>query len=279
MASHQPAVEVSAFARSGSRAGSSSTGRLERGIPDTRCDAFTLIELLVVIGIIGILVSIGLPALRGFGQASTVQAANRQMLDDLWLARAVAIKDRTTVYMVFVPPTVATLSVNSVQPRQRLLLSNLYRGQFTSYALLAARTVGDQPGQGHFRYLTRWKTLPEGMLIWTNKFQMLSPLALLSIPNPADRPFAYAVPPLLSGLPFPATNGTNFALPYIAFNSQGQLTSMRDEVIPLARGSVFFSPVNNAADVVETPRGNHTNNLIAINWLTGRATAIQPQFQ
>lgn len=65
---------------------------------------FTLIEMLVVVGIIGILAAISLPAMKGIGQANLTAAANRQLLDDLSYARLRAISDRTTVYMVFVPP-------------------------------------------------------------------------------------------------------------------------------------------------------------------------------
>src|SRR5436190_7672394 len=66
--------------------------------------AFTLIELLVVMAIIGLLAAIGLPALKGFGKGTGLAGAQRQLLDDLALARLRAISGRTTVYMVFVPP-------------------------------------------------------------------------------------------------------------------------------------------------------------------------------
>ncbi|MHB8522665.1 MAG: prepilin-type N-terminal cleavage/methylation domain-containing protein [Limisphaerales bacterium] len=233
--------------------------------------AFSLIELLVVIAIIGVLATIGLPALRGFGQSNIVTAANRQMIDDLWLARALAIKDRTTVYMVFIPPTLGAQvqRLGALSYKQRVLVTNLLHGQYTTYALLAARTVGDQPGRERRHYLTRWKALPEGMFIATNKFRAID----LSPTDLTNRPFAYG------NFPFPTTTaGTNVPLPYIAFNSLGQLVSVGDQVIiPLARGSIFYQ--NDIADVLERPRGNHTNNLIAINWLTGRATGIKPEIK
>src|SRR5437667_12911594 len=71
-----------------------------------RWAAFTLIELLVVMAIIGLLATIGLPALKGFGKGTGMAGAQRQLLQDLGLARLSAINGRTTVYMVFAPTNV-----------------------------------------------------------------------------------------------------------------------------------------------------------------------------
>src|SRR4051812_45868760 len=65
--------------------------------------AFTLIELLVVISIIGILAAILAPAVSHLLKGDNTLAATRQMLDDCARARQMAISQRTTVYMVFVP--------------------------------------------------------------------------------------------------------------------------------------------------------------------------------
>src|SRR3954467_9329294 len=65
--------------------------------------AFTLFELLVVIGIIVLLATLGVGALRGFNAVNVVQAGNRQLMDDISMARNYALNQRTTVYMVFVP--------------------------------------------------------------------------------------------------------------------------------------------------------------------------------
>ena len=78
--------------------------------------AFTLIEMLMVIVIIGLLTTIGLPAIKGMTKSNVMIAANRQLLDDLAYARQRAIADHTTVFMVFVPSTVYQLGPNDFDP-------------------------------------------------------------------------------------------------------------------------------------------------------------------
>src|SRR5438874_4719182 len=135
-----------------------------------RAAAFTLVELLVVIAIIGLLATIGLPALKGFGKGTGMAGAQRQLLQDLGLARLSAINGRTTVYMVFVPTNIVKLNWPSFPRKTQMQLTNLVSGQYTTYALLTKRTLGDQPGRENPRYITDWRSLPQGILIATNKF-------------------------------------------------------------------------------------------------------------
>ena len=252
-----------------------------------RAAAFTLVELLVVIAIIGLLATIGLPALKGFGKGTGMAGAQRQLLQDLGLARLSAINGRTTVYMVFVPTNILDrlrqgppTSANTMRQ-----LTNLLSGQYTAYALLTKRSAGDQPGQESPRYISEWRWLPPGILIPPVKFDQT---ALNNDPSLASYPGVYKTAFLTNALPFPSGKTLPWwPLPYVAFNSKGQLVSGRDELIPLAEGSIFFGRNNQGMalappDVVIKPPNNYTNHFIRVNWLTGRASvdeSTRPKFR
>src|SRR5437667_7571247 len=112
-----------------------------------RSAAFTLIELLVVMAIIAVLATIGLPVLKGFGKGTGMAGAQRQLLQDLRLARLSAINGRTAVYMVFVPTDILQVFAKTNNPKVLRQLTNLVSGQYTAYTLVTKRSVCDQPGQ------------------------------------------------------------------------------------------------------------------------------------
>ena len=245
--------------------------------------AFSLVELMVVLGIIGLLAALGFPMVKSLHQGSAMAAASRQLLDDISLARMRAINNRTTVYMVFAPTNPAVqlkTMLNSKTNDARALkqLTNLISGQFSAYALVAARTVGDQPGRPTPRYLTEWRNLPEGVFISPFKYAFL-PAADWSRLSATNRPFLY------KQLPFPTATSPTFLLHYVAFGASGQLerplasAGGPDEVIPLTRGSIMFAKdalgrnTFEAPDFREVPPGNGTNmfNRVHVYWQTGRA--------
>jgi prepilin-type N-terminal cleavage/methylation domain-containing protein len=84
-----------------------------------RVPAFTLIELLVVIAIIGMLAVLGMPALKGFGKANAILAADRQLLDDLATARQRAIAEHTEVYVLFASKGLRIISIGIRHSRRR----------------------------------------------------------------------------------------------------------------------------------------------------------------
>ncbi|HZQ47489.1 MAG TPA: prepilin-type N-terminal cleavage/methylation domain-containing protein [Verrucomicrobiae bacterium] len=255
--------------------------------------AFTILELLVVITIIGILAAIGLPAIRGMTKSNALVAADRQLLDDLGYARLRAIADHTTVFVVFVPTNIA--DVNAFPPPSPTnivannVLSNLLSRQYTTYALISLRSVGDQPGTHTPHYLTDWRTLPNGVYIATNKFGPLANVAAANLAPPFFGTSQLDQPNTQVQFPFPTDNSTAqnstrpgkavYCLPYIAFNYQGQLCFRTNRVngqdlpvlagggryeqyFPLARGSIFYTRDANGnlttdpPDVQENPPGN-----------------------
>jgi prepilin-type N-terminal cleavage/methylation domain-containing protein len=252
--------------------------------------AFSLIELLVVMAIIGVLAAIGLPALRGLSGSNDIAAANRQLLDDLSYARFKAINERTTVYVVFMSHDILSGTWNNKQKAEVAKLANL---QYTSYALFAKRSLGDQPGQGSPRYITEWRTLPEGVFIFTNKFDIqaaAAPDASRALMPLAKRPFSYV------DIPFPTATDKPVKLPVLAFDYQGRLVAFdtqnrvrqaEDFVLPIVKGSIIYPQESrdpskrntlDPAEVIETPKNNYTNNpVIRVDWLTGRARSVRPE--
>jgi prepilin-type N-terminal cleavage/methylation domain-containing protein len=244
--------------------------------------AFTLLELLIVIAIMGILASIGLPALRGLGQSNRIAAVNRQLLDDMAYARMRALNDRSEVYVVFVPPTnIFHHFTGQTDPAVRQQLTNLVSGQYRSYAVISMRTVGDQPGQSTPRYLTGWKSLPEGMLFAPHQFDPRP--AVQNLVNEYQRSLPRKYFPFPNSRTFPNSNNEQLWLPYIGFNSQGQLLGQRDEAVGISRGSIFY-PKNNSGqyvatgpDLVLTPPRGQDAQYVRINWVTGRAQSELPE--
>jgi prepilin-type N-terminal cleavage/methylation domain-containing protein len=246
---------------------------------------FTLIELMVVLLIIGIMAAISLPALKGIGQSNTMASATRQLLDDLALARHKAITGRTTAFVVFIPRLSPGNDPN-MSPADQALRQELVAGAFTTYALYVNRVPGDQPGQGTRRYLTKWRSLPEGTFIppWQLREATDPPAPLPTDVLRRDE------------FPFPsATSAVDFDLPYIAFNHNGRLVRddgsfEPDKFIFVTKGSVLpeYDEKGNAigVDVRESPVDNWindkwTNNFhrIHIDAVTGRAKLERPEIQ
>jgi prepilin-type N-terminal cleavage/methylation domain-containing protein len=270
--------------------------------------AFTLLELMMVVAIVGFVAVLTLPHVRGYGQANAMATATRQLLDDVALARQRAMVNRSTVYMVFVPPqfwqyTVyenggATTYSNGVAANRQE--TNLLTHQYRAYALISLGSVGDQPGQHYPRYITDWRFLPDGVFVAPFEFSLASntppftniyttnTLSGIIVSNPVYGWSTATVPfPSLSPSTNPPT-AANMSLPCIAFSPQGGLaTQYTNQYIVLARGSILYATDTNGAPlfaapiITETPANNDINNpnLIQIDWMTARATLVQNQLQ
>lgn len=235
----------------------------------------------MVIAILGILAALAVPIVKDFNRSNAVVSATRQLMDDVAAARQRAIANRSEVYMVFLPPDASTLLRNAgaLTPSDRRLLTNLLSTPYSAYALFCLRQVGDQPGRPTARYLTDWKTLPDGTFIATNKFSTDYRIRVNGV-----------LPFQTNSFPFPSVDGPRRPMPYIGFDYQGGLLAARDngsEIIPLARGTVY--PARNASGqlidgpprALETPPGNSItlSNHIRIDGLTGRARNEHQQVQ
>ena len=265
--------------------------------------AFTLIEMLVVIAILGIMAGLTVPVLKNFAKSDATLGASRQLLDGVARARQLAISQRTTVYMVFMPTNFWVISgsfpnpwFNNLTVAQQTAVTNLADKQLTGYTFVSLRSVGDQPGQGRKNYLAPWQTLPDGTFIAWAKFTNSLAGPPYTITDSIDPGKSYNIYGFATNaIPFPTATNISLIFPSVAFNYLGQLTvdgqtvADRDEYIPLAHGSVLVvrdpvtkafllpsaAPGNppNSPDVLENPPGNSTNsyNIVHIERLTGRA--------
>lgn len=267
-----------------------------------RHSAFTLIEMLVVIAIIGILAAVSLPTVSQWGKGNVMLASTRQMLDDVQRARQYAISQRTTVYMVFCPENFwndpLSLTGNRYTPlptSEKNKAEKLYAKQLNSYNFVTLRSVGEQPGKVSPRYLSTWKTLPEGATIAAWKF---GPRATFTdFTNPPGSTLGSDVFTVrgfarTNSIPFPSsdaalTAGPYVTLHYIAFNHLGQPESGEDEFIPLAKGSVSYArdankvAIQGPPTLTENPPGNSVNafTIVRIDKLTGRARLEKQEFK
>jgi prepilin-type N-terminal cleavage/methylation domain-containing protein len=224
--------------------------------------AFTLIEMLTVIAIIGIIAALSVPVIKNFGQANVTVSASRQLLDDVGRARQLAMSDRTTVYMVFVPTNFwgtpgnpATFNStwhNNLTPAQLTVFTNMFDKQLTGYSFMAYGALGDQPGRHTWHYLAPWQSLPDGTYIPPWKFYNPGITAPgYTFYDPANANYNFSINPFsyTNTFPFPTEDSTNPAyanalpmLPYIAFNYLGQLSDYSGQMLSsadIARGQDY----------------------------------------
>ena len=249
--------------------------------------AFTLMELMVVIAIIAAMSIISLPAIRGLGQSNVVTSGTQQLIDDLMLARHKAMVGRTPVHVVFVPDLSNQPVPGGLDNRDQKVWDQLRGGAYTRYALYAERTLGDQPGKRNGRYITDWRTLPDGVFIATYEYEPLPPAQFDGEP-PIDRPFK----DWGFSFPFPTEQSRHKRdLPHVTFDQNGALLQhdrngnrvYKPEYIWMAKGSVLVARNGNnvSLDAREVPLFNSSSNYnrIRIDPVSGRARLERPEIK
>ena len=261
------------------------------GAVAARGRAFTLIEMLLVLIIIVLLAALALPHMKGHTEAAAINAAMGQVMADLSYARQRAMAQRSTVAVVFLTDAVFNqqqVPLANADAEERVAIRRLQAGAFTHYALFQFRHVGEQPGRGSRGYITEWKALPSKTFFFFATNAAFNPYTLANMP--------------IDKFPFPFTrswdrqpNPIEPKLPYIAFDSEGRSIALhpslngsaldfRDAALSIARGATFHgrdpqSDAINTFEIQEIPPYNSTNNVIAIDFLTGRAKRVQTEVQ
>jgi len=224
--------------------------------------------MLMVISIIGIIAGLSVPVIKNFGKADITVSASRQLLDDIGRARQLAMSQRTTVYMVFVPTNFWTVNgtfpntwwdaVQNAGAGEMAEVTNVLDMQLSGYTFMAYGALGDQPGQHTWHYLASWQSLPDGAYIPTWKFSDPGLVAgsenTFSFSDPANPNYFFNINPFsyTNTFPFPSTNvapyllqtqGTWPYLPYIAFNYLGQLSDYSGNMLSGAGRTLSFKGV------------------------------------
>jgi hypothetical protein len=288
----------------------------------------------VVLAIIGALATLSMPVFKGFGQSNTLAAAERQLIDDLGLARQYAIKNRAAVYMVFlatnalpqgagtgnpIRPPATSVTFGQLYDQVRGLstklgqraynntlhsLTNAFASVYNGYAIYAESSLGEQPGIIKRRYLTEWRTLPDGVVfpagmagyLPASQFTTVQYAAQLeSLPMTRAFPFPQVdrlddhpdIPQVW--LPFIAWDATGRLLPDARFGTTGRGVLL-DQYLSIGLGSVMHprQPAANSknpgpydltrdVDAIATPKNNHTNSIYRVAALTGRAKLYKPE--
>ncbi|MEQ2007836.1 MAG: prepilin-type N-terminal cleavage/methylation domain-containing protein [Limisphaerales bacterium] len=226
--------------------------------------AFTLIEMLVVLGIIGVLAAMTLPSFKKAGKGNVTESASRQLMDDLAYARLKALGTRTQVYVVFSPDLAWFGTLNATQTlflTTNYAANNVIGGQLTSYALFSPRSVGDQPGQSTPRYLTDWRSLPDGCFIPRGAFRQNA-----IFHNYPGGPLPGQLIPVDE-----VPGAAQLFLPFIAFDEQGRLFGRNTNIaISIVEGSILHpkditgqTNIVTDTDAVETSPAIQSGSIVA----------------
>lgn len=206
--------------------------------PRQRCRAFTLLELLVVMGIIVLVLAFSVPAITGLSKSGNLNTGGRVISNLLTAARSEAINHRALIRF-----EVATAWPND--------FSSAYR-KFT--------LVQHDVATGNDTQLTRWETLPAGLI-----FQPQDP-------SPGSGSYFFA----LNQTQTPALKigGQDVATSYIEFLPTGALNVSPSNSPVRLRLVPGFLPSATATSVTMTSATNWFET--SVDGLVGRIKISRP---
>ena len=212
--------------------------------PPSSLRSFTLIELLVVMGIIAALLVAAIPAVNSLSKSSGRKGAISNLLGVIEQARAQAIKDGQSTYVVFPAQPVGG---SSTITDKSILDGYFYRS--------VAIFEDDPSVPGTPKQLTAWKTFPTGVSLRS---------AISATPWTSDLNFTFT--------PEGADKTEQF--PYLKFNSNGEVELPVPASGPV-QITIFEGFVSGTTEVVTGKKDGSGNPLaaesISIARLTGRA--------
>jgi prepilin-type N-terminal cleavage/methylation domain-containing protein len=202
-------------------------------------EGFTLLELLVVMGVIAILLVAIIPSVNSISKSNSRKAAVSNLLGVIEQARATAVRDGQSTYVVF--PDQVPGAPNDAEKNQRYY--------YRSFAIFE----DDPNNAGAVKQVTPWKSLPTGVSLRSESLKYLA--------NTTVFPFS------------PGGAGAQAPFPFLKFNSNGEVDSSTTRDPTQTTGTIqvgVFEGYVQSGSNVYTSKTQITDS-IAVTRLTGRA--------
>jgi len=221
-----------------------------------RARGFTLVEMLVVVSIILVVAVMALPAVGSLSKAAARRTAVSQAMGALDQARAIALSQGTTIYVVFANGNADI--PEAYRFRSYAVFRETYYPEHRDYV-----PAGRSKAEPYLLEIVRpWTALPNGVAFRAT----------------ADEKSVFKGPTAPFRFQLAEKNGRSTAadleLPYLRFNALGLLEKQTGEAwdITLARLRIFEGFVDAAGNPVSTnaARGK-ADELVILSGVTGRA--------
>jgi prepilin-type N-terminal cleavage/methylation domain-containing protein len=235
-----------------------SASRPRRGVERRGASAFTLIELLVVMSILLLVAVVALPSVSHLSKAAARRAAVTQSMGILDQARAIALSQGNTVYVVFANGDAAI--PEAYRYRSYAVFREVYYPEHRNYVPSDSKTGRAEP---YLIELVRpWTKLPDGVA-----FKPAGSTSSVFDGPTAKFPFRIAQH---GG----TTQEQQVTVPYLRFSAMGLLEQQGGEpwIAGLARVRLFEGFVDASGTAVMTNAGRQdAEEMVVLSPVTGRA--------